>query len=78
MFVAQMSYYIQCSVLSTVLCNHGRSWNILPVDTRAHLYKYSLILNKLFVKEVTFCGMMQVWCGVSWRRRRVCVCNGEG
>jgi hypothetical protein len=58
--------------------NCGRSWNILPVDTRAHLYKYLLILNKVVVKEVTFCGMMQVWRGVSWRRRGEYVCNGEG
>jgi hypothetical protein len=40
--------------------------------------KYSLILHKIVVKAVTFCGMMQVWCGVSWRRRRVYVCDGEG
>jgi len=34
-------YNILRLVLSTVFHNRGRSWNVLPVDTAAHLYLLS-------------------------------------
>jgi hypothetical protein len=38
MFVTRISLYIQRSVLSAVSRYRGRSWDVLPVDTGAHLY----------------------------------------
>jgi hypothetical protein len=40
MFITQISCYIYRSVWSAVLSIRSRSWNILPVDTGAHLYVY--------------------------------------
>jgi hypothetical protein len=40
-------FYIQCSVLSMVSRNRGRSWNVLPTNTGAHLYyKKHSVLHK--------------------------------
>jgi hypothetical protein len=38
MYVTRLSRFIQRSILSTVSRNRSRSWNVLPVDTGAHLY----------------------------------------
>jgi hypothetical protein len=38
MFVTRISRYIERSVLSAVSRNHGKSWNVLPVNTGAHVY----------------------------------------
>jgi hypothetical protein len=43
MFVTRISHYIQLSVLSAVSRNSGRFWNVLPVDTGAHLYVDKLV-----------------------------------
>jgi hypothetical protein len=42
MFITRISRYIYFSVLSTVSRNRGRAWNVLSVDTGAHLYTYYL------------------------------------
>jgi hypothetical protein len=38
MFVTQISCYIQCSVITMVSHNCGRSWNVLAADTGKLLY----------------------------------------
>jgi hypothetical protein len=50
MFVTRISRYILLSVLSAASRKRGRSWNVLPVDKRAHLYvksKYRVIKKSL-------------------------------
>jgi hypothetical protein len=38
MNITHMYIYIEHLVLSAVSSDHGRSWNVLPVDTGALLY----------------------------------------
>ena len=48
MYVTRVSRYMTlhiASVLSAVFCNHGRSWNMLPVATAVYLYTVFLLKN---------------------------------
>jgi hypothetical protein len=49
MYVTRISCYIQLSLLSAGSRNRGGSWNVLPVDTGAHLYYFHPSSNYEFV-----------------------------
>jgi len=75
MYVKRKSRYIQLSVLSAVLSNSSRSWNILSADTGIRLYCDKTCIKTFTVPipmEHLYLPMKKSWNYLSPARR-----NGE-